>query len=146
MSTLWRPLLTLAVVATPLLAGALRLEVSVPASQEVLAKHALLMAQVTACHSPEKSIVTATAEGVVNGIRKTVPLKVIALSVPGTFAVTREWPEGGAWAVRMVVTNPDYHDYSSSAVIPIRNNSVQLEQVKRYSHAPTEAEVALSLD
>ena len=71
MRSLWNSLLALSILAAPLLAGALRLEVGNPATnQEALAQHAVLVAWTTACHSPQKTSLTATAEGVVNGIRK----------------------------------------------------------------------------
>lgn len=142
-----RWLLVLSIVAVPMLAGALRLEVTNPATDpEALAKHAALVVQVTACHSPEKSTVTATVEGVVDGVRKSIPLKLIALSRPGTFAVSREWPEEGTWAIKMVVTNPEYQNYATSAVVPIRKNSANIETAKHYYHAPSEAELRASLN
>jgi hypothetical protein len=135
------------ILASPLLAGALLLEVGNPAANpEALEKHAVLVARITACHSPEKTTVTATAEGMVDGVRKTIPLKVISLSAPGMFALTREWPAEGAWAVKMIATNPDYKDYATSVVVPIEKNSAQLGAVKRYVHVPTEAELSLSLN
>jgi len=147
MRTLWKPLFALSALAAPLFAGALLLEVGNPAANhEALEKHAILVARVTACHSPEKTTVTATAEGIVNGMRKSIPLKVIPLSTAGTFAVTREWPEQGTWAVKMIATNPDYKDYATSVVVPIQNDSVQLEAVKHYFHAPTDAEVSVALN
>lgn len=147
MRSLWKSLLALSILAAPLLAGALRLEVGKPAAnQEALAQHAVLVAWTTACHSPEKTTLTATAEGVVNGVRKSIPLKVLSLSAPGTFAVTREWPNEGTWAIKIVATNPEYKDYATSAVVPIQNNAAQLEAAKRYYHAPTENELALSIN
>lgn len=147
MRSIWKSLLALSILSAPLFAGALRLEVGNPATnQEALAQHAVLVAWTTACHSPEKTRVTATAEGVVNGIRKSISLKVIALSAPGTFAVTREWQNEGTWAIKMVATNPEYKDYASSAVVPIQNNSAQTQAVRRYYHAPTENELSLSLN
>jgi hypothetical protein len=141
-----KSILALSMVAAPLLAGALRLEVGSPATnQEALAQHAMLVAWTAACHSPEKTSVMATAEGVVNGIRKSIPLKVISLSAPGSFAVTREWPTEGTGAIKMVATNPEYKDYATSAVVPIQNNAAQTEAAKRYNHAPTEIELSLSL-
>jgi hypothetical protein len=143
----WKSLVALSILATPLFAGALRLEVGNPATnQEALAHHAVLMAWTTACHSPEKTTITATAEGVVNGMRKSIPLKVFSLSAPGSFAITREWPNEGSWAIKMVATNPEYKDYATSAVVPIQNNAAQLEAAKRYSHAPTETELSVSLN
>ncbi|HMF78933.1 MAG TPA: hypothetical protein VK604_24965 [Bryobacteraceae bacterium] len=147
MTTSWKPPLALLVLAAPLFAGALLLEVGNPdANPEALAKHAVLVARITACHSPGKTTVTATAEGMVNKTRKSIPLKVFALSIPGTFAVTREWPEQGTWVVKMTATNPDYKDYATSVVVPLRENSPQLGMVKHYFHAATDAEVSLSLN
>ncbi len=147
MKTLWKFSFALAMLAAPLLAGALLLEVGNPAAYpEAVAKHAVLVARITACHSPEKTTVTATAEGMVNGARRSIPLKVISLSTPGTFAVTREWPEQGTWAVKMIATNPDYKGYATSAVVPIEKDSARLGAVKHYFYSPTDAEVAMSLN
>jgi hypothetical protein len=147
MKTLWKSLFALSVLTIPLFAGALTLQVGNPtANPEAMKSHAVLVARISACHSPEKTMVTATAEGVLNGMRKSVPLKVISLPTAGTFAVAREWPEQGTWAIKMVATNPDYHDYATSVVVPIQNDSVQLAAAKHYFHAPTDAEVSLALN
>jgi hypothetical protein len=147
MKTLWKPLFALSILAAPLFAGALLLEIGSPAAnQEALAKQAVLVARITACHSPEKTTVTATAEGLVNGVRNSIPLKVISLSTAGTFAVAREWPEQGTWAVKMIATNPDYKDYATSVVVPMQKSLVQLSTVKHYSHAATSAEVSAALN
>jgi hypothetical protein len=146
-SWIGKSLIAASILAVPLLAGALQVEIGSPAgNQEALAKHAVLVVRTTACHSPEKTTITATAEGVVNGVRKSIPLKLISLSTPGTFAVSREWPEEGTWAVKAIATNPDYKDYATSAVVPVEKNSAQLAAVKHYFHAPSEAEVLMSLN
>lgn len=137
----------LSIVALPVWAGALLLEVGNPAANpEAMKNHAVLVAHITACHSPGQTSVTASAEGVVNGIRKSIPLKVIPLSTAGTFAVTREWPEQGTWAIQLVATNPEYRDYATSVLVPIRSDSVQLAAAKHYYHRPTAAEVSLALN
>jgi hypothetical protein len=147
MRTLFKPVFGLCIMAAPLFAGALLLEVGNPAANpEAIEKRAVVLARITACHSPEKTTVTASAEGVINGIRQTIPLKVISLSTAGTFAVTREWPEEGNWAVKMIATNPDYKDYATAVVVPIQRNLAESGAAKHYSHAPTEAEVSLSLN
>jgi hypothetical protein len=126
----------------PVFAGALVLEVGSPAGNpEATAKSAVVVARVTACKSPEKSSVTATAEGVVHGKRQSIPLKVIYLATPGTFAVAREWPKEGTWAVKMVLTNPDYKDYSSAVLVPIRNDAFSTGAVKHIYHPPTPEEI-----
>jgi len=142
-----KALFVLPILAVPLLAGALLLEVGNPAvNPEAMKQHAVLVARITACHSPGETNVTATAEGVVNGMRKSIPLKVISLSTAGTFAVTREWPEQGTWAIQLVATNPEYRDYATSVLVPIRSDSVQLAAAKHYFHRPTDAEVSLALN
>ncbi len=147
MRTLWKPFFVLSMLAAPLFAGALLLSVGdASANPEALARHAVLVARITACHSPEKTTVTATAEGIVNGVRRSVPLKVILLSRAGTFAVARQWPEQGTWAVKMIASNPDYKDYATSVVVPIDKDSAQLGSVKHYFHAPSDAEVAMSIN
>jgi hypothetical protein len=142
-----RWLFALGIVAVPLIAGALVLEVGNPASNpEALKNHAVLVARITACHSPGETTVAATAEGMVNGTRKSIPLKVIALSTAGTFALAREWPEQGTWAIKLVATNPEYKDYAASVLVPIRSDAVQLSAAKHYFHAASEAEVSLALN
>ncbi len=107
-------------LAAPLFAGSLALEIGNPsANPEAMAKHAVLVARMTACTSPEKTIVAATAEGIVDGVLKSIPLKIVALPTVGTYAVAREWPAQGNWAVRMIATNPDYKDYTASVLVPV---------------------------
>ena len=147
MRSLCRSLFALSTLAVSLFAGALRLEVGNSATnQAALAQHLVLVAWTTACHSPEKTSVTATAEGIVNGVRKSIPLRVVSLSAPGTFAVIREWPDKGTWAIKMVATNPEYKNYATSAIVPIRNHAAQTQTVRRFYHAPTENELSLSLN
>lgn len=147
MNSLWKPLLVLSTLAVPLFAGALLLEVGNPASNpEALRNHAVLVIRTTACHSPEKTSISATAEGVVNGVRQSIPLKVITLGTAGTFAVARQWPEQGAWAVKAVAINPEYKDYATSVVVPIHGDSAQLASAKHYTHAANAAEVSLALN
>jgi hypothetical protein len=124
------------------LAGGLRLEVGNPvASPEAKEKHAVLVARITACQSPEKTNITATAEGIVDGSRRTIPLPLIPLSTPGTFAVTREWPTQGNWAVKMTATNPEYKDYAAGVLVPMQQDTFDGAGVKHFYHAPTSAEV-----
>src|SRR5690348_11267449 len=107
-----------ALTGSTLLAGGLRLEVGNPAANpEAKAQQAILVARTTACQSPERTSIVATAEGIVDGSRRTIPLRVIPLATPGTYAITREWPVQGNWAVRMVATNPEYKDYATGLLV-----------------------------
>ena len=132
--------------AAPLFAGGLVLEVGNPkANPEASAKNAVIVARITACTSPEKTTVTATAESVSGGKRLSIPLKVTNLSTPGTFAVTHEWPTGGAWAVVLVATNPDYKDYATSVLVPVQNDTFNWATVKHVLHRATAEDIDAAL-
>jgi hypothetical protein len=133
-------------LVTPLFSGALVLQISNPASnQEAKDKHAVLLAHLSACRSPEKTTVTAEAEGIVNGVRKTLPLQLIRLSTPGLFGVERQWPDHGKWVIMITAKNPDYGDYAPSAMVLAENDSVNWAAIKNYPHVPTTDEVAAFL-
>lgn len=144
MRTISKALLILPVVG--LLAGGLRLEVGNPAANpEAKAQGAALVARMTSCQSPEKTNVMATAEGVVDGKHRTIPLHVIPLSTPGTFVVTREWPTEGSWAVKLVATNPDYKNYATGVLVRMEANGFDWAGVRHFYHAPTPDEVNAAL-
>lgn len=147
MRTIVGSLAAVLVIGVPLLAGALTLEIGNPdTNSEAVSKHAVLVARTTACHSPEKSSLTATAEGVTDGQRRSIPLTLIPLSTPGTFAITRQWPSAGMWAIKIVATNPEYKNYATAALVRADANSIEWTSVKHYLHRPTDAEVTAMLD
>jgi hypothetical protein len=129
-------------VAAPIFAGALTLQAEDPkANPEAVAKNAVVAVHTTACNSPEKTVITASAEGIVNGKRVTMPLTVIRLSQPGAFAVKQEWPSGGTWAVTMIATNPDYKNYATSVVVPADAGAKSWAKAKVFYHAPSAQEI-----
>jgi hypothetical protein len=129
------------------MAGSLTLELGNPAANpEALSKSAVLVARTASCHAPEKTVMTATAEGFVDGHRQTIPLKLVRLSKPGTFAITREWPASGTWALKVIARNPEYKDVAAGAVVGMNTDSIEWGSVKHYFHEPSEAEVASMLD
>jgi hypothetical protein len=134
--------LTASLMAAPAFAGALMLDVgAAKTNPEALRKNAVFVARTAACKSPEKTIVTAAAEGVIAGKRQTIPLRVTSLAEPGAYAVSQQWPHEGIWAVKIVATNPDYGDYSTGIVVPVRNEQFSRAAAKQFSHAPTAGEV-----
>jgi hypothetical protein len=134
--------LSAAWMAAPAFAGALTLQLDDPKTNpEATAQNAIVVAHITACHSPEKTTVTATAEGLADGRRQSIPLQIVRLSQPGAFAVSRQWPREGAWTVKMIATNPDYRDYATAIVIPIGKDGAARAAAKVFYHAPSAAEV-----
>jgi hypothetical protein len=111
-------------------------------SPEARAKHAVLLAHITSCAAPEKTTVTATAEGIVNGKRATMPLKVVKLAEPGGFAVVREWPQEGEWVIKLVATHPQFGSYATGILAPVAGaGEASPATAKIYSHAPTSDDV-----
>jgi hypothetical protein len=145
MQKTWKALV-LPLIAGPLFAGALVVEVANPdLNPEAPARHAAVIVKTTACTSPEKTTMRATAEGVVEGKRQSVPLEMIRLSQPGTFAITPDWPTAGKWVIRVVAANPDYHGYAAGVLVPIRKNAPDWQAVQRLFHAPTADDVNAAL-
>ncbi len=122
-------------------AGALTVEVSPAASNpEAMRLHAALVARVTACHEPAKSVLTANMIRMNNAIAERIPLRIVALQTPGEFAII------GAVDPRTVidiaVTNPEYANYQPHVLIGRGEKDLQLAGAKRfYSVAPTDADV-----
>jgi hypothetical protein len=57
------------------------------------------------CHDPATAKVTATAIGVVNGERRTIPLELKPLGEPGAYALSQQWPKEGKWVIQVVGRN-----------------------------------------
>lgn len=51
------------------------------------------------------SDVSAFAEGLVSGARRSVALELHATGKPGVFAVRRQWPSDGTWLVRVTLSS-----------------------------------------
>lgn len=47
--------------------------------------------------------VSGRAEGIVNGQRRTVPLRLVATSRPGVYALHDQWGAGGTWTLVLTV-------------------------------------------
>ena len=133
--------LTVTFVAIPLFAGALTLQVDdLKTNPEAIQHKAVVVAHITACQSPEKTTVTAFAEGMANGKRQTLPLKVINLTAPGAFAVAHEWPLEGKWVIKMIARNPDYKDYATAVIVPIHGGQANPTAAQVFYHAPSHEE------
>src|SRR5262245_63440909 len=48
--------------------------------------------------------VAGTAEGLVNGARRTISLEFKSTSRPGVYALNKQWPDDGVWTLLVSVT------------------------------------------
>jgi hypothetical protein len=85
--------------ASPALAGGFQLSVETPSgSSDGRLKNAVLIARTYGCHQPTDVKLVATAEGLVNGTRKSLPLELHAIG-SGVYAIKQQWPTEGNWVL-----------------------------------------------
>jgi len=65
---------------------------------------AAVLIEVGGCANPKAATLAGTAEGFVDGRRKSVPLTFVRTSKPGVFAVGKQWTGGGAWVLAITGT------------------------------------------
>ena len=93
-------------LAGQMFAGGFYLQLGNPeASPEAKKLNAVLTVKAAGCHDPARAKVTATAIGMVDGQRRTIPLKLEALAEPGTFALSQQWPKEGEWVIELIARN-----------------------------------------
>src|SRR5260370_28054696 len=68
------------------------------AAQDFRLKTAPFVFRTSGCGEPGKALVSATAEGLVDGARQSIMLRVVASSKPGVYGVLPQWT-AGRWTV-----------------------------------------------
>jgi len=95
-----------AALGSQLWAGGFWLQLGNPeANAEARNANAVLVIKAVGCADPANAHVTARAVGMVDGKRQAIPLKLAALSEPGTYALARQWPEQGKWVIELTGKN-----------------------------------------
>jgi hypothetical protein len=78
-------------------AGGFHVSLELPTSQtDARLKDAVLIVRPGGCIDVSQAVVRVTAEGLVNGRRQSIPVKLTPAG-PGIYAVTRQWPSAGTW-------------------------------------------------
>jgi hypothetical protein len=112
------------------------------AAQEVQAKTAAFVFHTQGCAESAKSQVTATAEGIVRGARRSVSLNVAAMQKPGVYAIFQTWGNEGRW---VVVLKGVCEEKTAGAIVPIGPKGFIRESSKFFAQPATGAEVDASL-
>jgi hypothetical protein len=99
------------------------------------------------CADPANAQISATAEGLVNGARSSLPVTPIGAGSPGVYLVTQSWPAEGVWAVSLSATCGSAR---AGAIVPVSNLSVSnqgfvRESVKLLPRPATPAEIHQTL-
>ena|SRR5580704_12797539 len=112
------------------------------ASQDFRFKTAAFVFRTEGCADSVKPQLGGTAEGLVNGMRRSLALNVIETSKPGVYAVGRNWPGEGAWVVALKGTCAEA---DAGAIVPIGPHGFIRESAKFYARPATKAEIDQSL-
>ena len=137
--------MAIACAAPAALAQDFALQVGPPvAGNAPFSKRALLVVRPAGCADPAKAQITATAEGIVNGARRSVPLTLSSGPISGVHAVQPEWPNSGAWVVNLVGTCAGK---TAGALVSVAgpNPKYNREAVKYLPHRATPSEIDASL-
>jgi hypothetical protein len=112
------------------------------ASQDYHSKNAAFVFRTEGCVDPARAQITGTAEGLVDGARRSVVLKVTPASKPGVYAVEQNWPAAGAWVVSLRGT---CGAASAGAIVPFGPKGMIRESSKLFARPATDAEIDASL-
>lgn len=134
----------LTVSASAMAGVSFRLEIGHPIAGSTFTKtkKAVLMVRGLACHDPASIRMIGTAEGFVNGARRSVPLQLFE-TTPGVFAVPQ--PPNGQWVLNLTGTCPG-RQATASAVVPLGGPSGFIrEKAEFYEAAAKPAQIDASL-
>ncbi len=112
------------------------------ANAEARALKAVLTLKLAGCHEPQKALLTGTAVGVIDGRKQTIPLQIDPLSEPGTYALTRQWPDKGRWVLEFVAKD---QGRITSTLVGAGPGGIERESAKMGMHEPLPEEVAAML-
>ena len=112
------------------------------ASQDFQFKTAAFVFRTEGCADPAKSQISGTAEGLLKGARRSVPLKVAAMATAGVYAVYQNWPAEGEWVVNLKGT---CRDANAGAIVPIGPKGFIRKSAKFFPRPATDAEIETSL-
>jgi hypothetical protein len=140
---MWRLDLVISALATLGIAQAFTFTIGSPvASQDARSKMSAFVFRTEGCADVANAQVGATAEGLVHGARKSVALKLAAMSTPGVYAVYPTWPSEGDWVVSLHGT---CGGATAGALIPIGPGGFIRASSKMFTRPVTAQEVEAAL-
>jgi hypothetical protein len=113
------------------------------ASMDSRSKLAAFVFRTEGCAELAKLHVGGTAEGLVQGTRKSVPLTLSAMSTPGVYAVYPTWASEGDWVVSLDGTCAQAR---AGALIPMGPHGFIRASSKFLPHPATAQEIEAALE
>jgi hypothetical protein len=106
-------------ISSPAFAGGFQLSVETSgSSSDPQMKDVVLVARTYGCHQPADAKLSATAEGLVNGARKSVALELRSIG-SGVYAIKQQWPSEGTWVIALTGA---YNGMTSSLLVELGPN------------------------
>lgn len=100
------------------MAGGFQLSVEAPQTNNPQLKEAALVVRTFGCMTPADAVLTATAEGLVNGKRASLKLEM-AQAATGVYTIKQQWPSEGFWVVAI---NGEYRGMTSNLLVELGPN------------------------
>ncbi|MGH7613072.1 MAG: hypothetical protein ACREMW_03380 [Gemmatimonadales bacterium] len=108
-------------IAAPALAGPPWISIELPANPyDASTRGAFLLVHAFHHGTPVGFPITGTAEGIVNGERRTVRLEFTRTSRDGVYALRKMWPQDGTWT--LVITASQGENDGATAVVELDGN------------------------
>jgi len=105
--------------ASTAMAGGFQLSVETPGSSiEPQLKDVVLIVRTFGCHQPADAKLSATAEGIVNGGRKSMTLELRSIG-SGVYSIKQQWPSEGTWVLALTGS---YNGMTSSVLVELGAN------------------------
>lgn len=114
------------------------------AGQNYATKSAQFVFRVNGCADFSNARLTASAEGIVNGARRSVKLNPGPVeNQRGVYVIGDRWNTDGTWVVAIAAT---CEGETAGAIVPITATSFVREGTQLFSRAPKPAEIVLALE
>jgi len=110
--------------------------------KDAAAKNAVVLVRAQGCHNPADATVVGTAEGVVNGVHRSIPLKLEPVSQPATFAVAPQWPSEGVWILKF---DGLYRGLDRGALVRVKPGKFEKESAELFHRKITTEDLAAAL-
>jgi hypothetical protein len=110
-------------------AGGFQIAVDTPGkSSDAQVKDVVLIARTYGCLHPTDVKLAATAEGLVNGARQSIPLDLSSTG-SGVYAIKQQWPSEGTWVIALNVVGAN-NSYVIGALVELGPNGQVLPGTK----------------
>ena len=137
------PAFMLLLAATAAFGQSVSLTIGTPAAgEDLVLKDAAFIFRVSGCTDPSTVQVSATAEGLVDGARRSVPLRFPPSVTADVYSVSRRWPREGRW---MIAITASCSQGTAGAIVPMGSQGFVRDAIRIFPRAvsPDDIEVAL---